>query len=189
MLYSILKNQSVALRISVKTVISVVLIALAIGLPQIAHIAGSAQAGSVWLPMYAPVLLAGCLLGPVWGLIVGILSPVVSFGFTTLALDAAMPALARLPYMIAELAVFGAVSGAFAKQIRKNTLFAFPAVLAAQVSGRALFAAAQLIAGKGLAAVASSLSAGLVGLYVQLIAVPLIVVALAKALKKEANRE
>lgn len=189
MLDSVLKNSSAALRISVKTVISVVLIALSVGLPQIVHIVGGATAGSVWLPMYAPVLLAGCLLGPVWGLIVGIISPIVSFGFTSLALDAAMPALARLPYMVVELAVFGGVSGVFSKQIRKNSLFAFPAVLVAQVSGRSVFALSQLIAGKGISAVMSGVSAGLVGLYAQLLIVPIIVIALAKALIKEDSRE
>ena len=95
MLDAVLKKLSAPARISVKGAIAVVLAALAVGLPQIAHIVGGAAAGSVWMPMYLPVLLAGCLLGWHWGLLVGVLSPIVSFGFTTLALNSAMPALER----------------------------------------------------------------------------------------------
>ena len=36
-----------------------------------------------------------------------------------------MPALARLPYMVVELAVFALISGAFSKLSSKNPLFAF----------------------------------------------------------------
>jgi hypothetical protein len=60
--------------------------------------------------MYLPVLLGGCLLGWRWALAVGVLSPVVSFLITSLA-GAPMPALPRLPFMMAELAVFALVSG------------------------------------------------------------------------------
>lgn len=39
----------------------------------------------------------------------------------------------------AELAVFAAVAGAFSGKIAKNGVWAFPAVIAAQVCGRAAF--------------------------------------------------
>lgn len=63
------------------------------------------------------------------------LSPVVSFLITS-AFGNPMPALARLPFMVAELAVFAAVSGMFSEKIVKNAWLAFPAVLLAQVAGR-----------------------------------------------------
>lgn len=50
-----------------------------------------------------------------------------------------MPAAARLPFMMAELAVFASVSGLFSKKILQNAWMAFPAVLLAQVGGRASF--------------------------------------------------
>ena len=121
--------------ITVKALISAGIIALAVILPQLVHLAAGAQGGVEWLPMYLPVLLGGCLLGWKWGLGVGILSPVVSFALTSIGGNA-MPAAARLPYMAAELAVFAAVSGLFSGKIAENGWMAFPAVLLAQVALR-----------------------------------------------------
>ncbi len=50
-----------------------------------------------------------------------------------------MPADARLPFMVVELAVFAAISGLFSKKISQNGWMAFPAVLLAQVAGRTVF--------------------------------------------------
>ena len=132
------KNVSVKLKITVKMLVSTGIIALAIGLPQLVHAVAGAQGGAQWLPMYLPVLLGGCLLGWQWGLGIGIVSPLLSFGITSLAGNA-MPVAVKLPYMVAELAVFGAVSGVFSKRIAENSWMAFPAVLSAAVGGRTLF--------------------------------------------------
>ena len=188
MLDAVLKRYTVKIRITVKSAVSLLCVALAVGLPQIAHIAGGASAGATWLPMYLPVLLAGCLLGSFWGLGVGIISPLASFGFTTLALGNAMPALARLPFMITELAVFGLVSGAFSKKVQKNSLYAFPAVLSAQIAGRAVNLIAGLIAGQNISALWNVIQTGLVGLYLQALIVPLIAIVLAKAIKHDDAR-
>ncbi|MDE7181623.1 MAG: hypothetical protein K2O41_01145, partial [Clostridia bacterium] len=110
------KNYSAKTKITVKSLISAGLVALAVILPQIIHAAFGSAGGVQWLPMYLPVLLGGCLLGWTWGLGVGIASPVVSF-LITLAFGNPMPAAARLPFMIAELAVFAAVSGLFTEKI------------------------------------------------------------------------
>ena len=167
MLDSVLKARSVKFRICVKSAIGVALVALSVLLPQLTHAIGGAQAGSTWMPMYLPALLAGCLLGWQWGLGVGIIAPIVSFGFTTLAFGEAMPMLSRLPYMTLELAAFGGVSGAFASLIRKNALYSFPAVLAAQIAGRAVYFVYGLIAGRSFSALFDSATAGLAGLYAQ----------------------
>ena len=86
MIESILQQRSVRARtrITVKTVLAAGLVALAVLLPQLVHVALGAPGGVRWLPMYLPVLLAGCLLGPVWGLGVGVLSPLCSFALTSL---------------------------------------------------------------------------------------------------------
>lgn len=182
-----LKKFSVAAKLSIKGAVAVACVILAVGLPQIAHVIGGVEAGSVWMPMYLPALLAGCLLGWQWGLGVGIASPIISFGFTSLALGSAMPALARLPYMTLELAAFGGVSGAFCKAIQKNALFAFPAVLCAQIAGRAIYVIYNLIAGKAFAALWQSVETGLVGLYLQAVIVPLAVLLIAALIKRERN--
>lgn len=185
MLDLVLKKRSLAFRMSVKSGVSVLLVILAVALPQIAHTAGGTSAASVWMPMYAPALLAGCLLGWQWGLGVGIISPVISFGFTTLALGTGMPRAAGLPYYILELAAYGLISGLFAKKIQKNVWLAFPAVIFAQVSGRTVYLIYNLIAGREFAALWGNIQTGLTGLYLQAILVPVIVIVLALVLKRE----
>lgn len=132
------KNAALKTKITVKAVVSAAVIALAVILPQIVHLALGASGGVQWLPMYLPVLIGGCLLGWKWGLGVGILSPLVSF-LITLAFGNPMPAATRLPYMMAELAVFATVTGLFSNSISKNGRMAFPAVLLAAVAGRTVF--------------------------------------------------
>ncbi len=182
------KNVSVKLKITVKMLVSAGIIALAIGLPQLVHAVAGAQGGAQWLPMYLPVLLGGCLLGWQWGLGIGIVSPLLSFGITSLAGNA-MPVAVRLPYMVAELAVFGAVSGVFSKRIAENSWMAFPAVLSAAVGGRTLFmtvaAVFQSVSPLSAAAVWSQIQTGLVGLVLQATLVPIIVMILSFAINKE----
>lgn len=185
MLDLVLAKRSFAFRISVKCSVSVLLIVLAVALPQIVHAVGGTAAAAVWMPLYAPALLAGCLLGWQWGLGVGVMSPVISFGFTTLALGRGMPRAAGLPYYILELAAYGLISGLFAKKIQKNSWVAFPAVLAAQVSGRAVYVIYNLIAGRSFLSLWSNIQTGLTGLYLQAILVPLLVIVLAYALKRD----
>lgn len=189
MLNALLKNRSLAVRVSIKGAIGAILVILSVALPQLAHAVGGAQAGAEWMPMYAPALLAGCLFGWQWGLGVGIIAPICSFGFTSLALATAMPSLERLPYMTLELAAFGAVSGLFAKSVSKNSLMAFPAVLAAEVSGRAIYMIYNLIAGKSFGYLFSSVQTSLTGLFLYAILVPLAVIALDKLIKKDEANE
>lgn len=54
-------------QISVKALVAAAVVALAVILPQLAHLAVGPQAGVLLLPMYLPVLLGGCLLGVKWG--------------------------------------------------------------------------------------------------------------------------
>ena len=182
------KNVSVKLKITVKMSVSAVIIALAVGLPQLVHVVAGAQGGAQWLPMYLSVLLGGCLLGWQWGLGIGIVSPLLSFGITSLAGNA-MPVAVKLPYMIAELAVFGAVSGVFSKRIAENSWMAFPAVLSAAVGGRTLFmtvaAVFQSVSPLSAADAWSQVQPGLVGLVLQATLVPIIVMILSFAINKE----
>lgn len=182
------KHARPGVKIAVKTLISAGIIALAVILPQLVHLAAGAQGGAAWLPMYLPVLLGGCLLGWKWGLGVGILSPLVSFSVTSIGGNA-MPAASRLPYMIAELAVFAAVSGLFSRKIVENGWMAFPAVLLAQVAGRLFFlltaAIFQSVSPLSAAAVWSQIRAGLLGMVLQAVVVPFLVMGLRLLLKEK----
>ena len=186
------RKASLSVKITVKTAISAGLIALAVILPQIAHLAVGAKAGVLLLPMYLPVLLAGCLLGPAWGLGVGMLAPVASYLITS-AFGNPMPALARLPFMVAELGVFALVSGLFTKKIEENALAAFPAVLFAEITGRAFFLAAVAVFRKVSPftpqMIWGQIQTGFLGLILQAAIVPLIVIGLRKLLLKEKNAQ
>ena len=182
------RNAKAGTKITVKSLISVGVVALAVLLPQLVHLIAGASGGVQWLPMYLPVLLGGCLLGWKWGLGVGVLSPLVSFAITSLTGNA-MPAASRLPYMMAELAVFAAVSGLFSKKIAENGWMAFPAVLLAQVSGRAVFLALaavfQGVSALSAAAVWSQIQAGLLGMVLQAVLVPFIAMGLRALLLRD----
>ena len=57
------KNVKTSIRLTVKTLVSAVIVVLAVALPQLVHLVAGAAGGVQWLPMYLPVLLGGCLLG------------------------------------------------------------------------------------------------------------------------------
>lgn len=194
MLESILarKGVSVRTRITVKSLVAVGVVALAVLLPQLVHLAAGASGGVRWLPMYLPVLLGGCLLGTWWGLGVGLVSPLASFAITS-AMGSAMPAAARLPFMMAELAVFAAVSGLFSKKIAENGWMAFPAVLLAAVSGRAFFLLLavifQNIAPFTPAMIWSQIQTGLLGLVLHAVIVPFIAMGLRVLINRDKNND
>lgn len=181
-------NATVKSKITVKTLTSLGLIALAVILPQIVHLALGQPGGVQLLPMYLSVLIGGCLLGWRWAIVVGALSPVVSFAITSL-FGEAMPALPRLPFMVAELAVFAVVSGLFSKKIYENGLWAFPAVILAQLSGRAVFlglvAIFQSVAPFTVEMIWSQILTGWVGLAIQAVLVPLLIIGIRAILVKD----
>lgn len=187
-----LKNASVKVKVTVKTLVSLGVIALAVILPQIFHLAVGVTSGMTYLPMYLPVLIGGCLLGAWWGLGVGVASPVVSF-LITLAFGNPMPALARLPFMAAELAAMAAITGAFSGAIAKNGWMAFPAVLLALVGGRLLFlglvAVFRTVSALSVAVVWAQIRAGLVGLVLWAVVAPFIVMGLRKLILKDEKND
>lgn len=182
------RNCSLRVKITVKTLVSAGIVVLAVLLPQLVHLAAGQAGGVRWLPMYLPVLLGGCLLGWGWGIGVGLLSPLVSFALTS-AWGAPMPALARLLFMMAELAVFAAVSGLFSDKIARNGWMAFPAVLLAAVSGRAFFLLLavlfQSVAPFTPALVWSQIAEGLLALVLQAVLVPFLVMGLRALLLRD----
>lgn len=182
------RNVSFKIRITVKSLVSAGIVALAVLLPQLVHLAFGQAGGVQWLPIYLPVLLGGCLLGTWWGLGVGVAAPLVSFAITS-AMGNAMPAASRLPFMVAELAVFAAVSGLFSKKIAANGWMAFPAVLLAAVSGRTVFLLLVLlfqgVAPFSPALVWAQIQTGFIGLILQAVVVPFVVMGLKVLLDRD----
>lgn len=186
------RQVSFKLGITVKALISAGIVALAVLLPQLAHLALGEQAGMRFLPMYLPVLLGGCLLGWQWGLGIGLLSPLVSY-LITAAAGSPMPALARMPFMMAELAVFAVICGVFSDKIAKNGLMAFPAVLLAQLSGRSVFllsaAAFSGVSPLNAAMVWSQIQTGFAGLLIQAVLAPVIIIGLKAFMDKSGSEK
>lgn len=184
------RQVSFKLGITVKALISAGIVALAVLLPQLAHLALGEQAGMRFLPMYLPVLLGGCLLGWQWGLGIGLLSPLVSY-LITAAAGSPMPALARMPFMMAELAVFAVICGVFSDKIAKNGLMAFPAVLLAQLGGRSVFllsaAAFSGVSPLNAAMVWGQIQTGFAGLLIQAVLAPVIIIGLKAFMDKSGS--
>ncbi len=188
----IMNNVSYKTKVTYKTLISAGLVALAVLLPQLVHIAVGQSGGVTWLPMYLPILIGGCLLGAKWGMAIGMLSPIMSFIITS-AMGNPMPIAARMPFMIAELAVFAIVSGLFTKKISDNGLWAFPAVILSQITGRTVFlglvAVFNSIVPFTPAIIWSQIKTGFIGLFAQAIIVPLVIIGLRKVLLREQKND
>ena len=182
------RNVSYGTKITYKTLISAGLVALAVTLPQLVHLAAGAPGGVRWLPMYLPVLIGGCLLGAKWGIAVGVLSPLMSFIITS-AIGDPMPMAARLPFMMAELAVFALISGLFTNRIAHNGFWAFPSVILAQMTGRAVFlgliAITQSVTQFTVPMIWGQICKGFVGLTAQALIVPLLIIGLRKLMMKD----
>jgi len=105
-------------------VLSIVFIGLAVLTPWLTHQFN--MAGQTFLPMHIFVLAAGFLFGWRAGLMVGLLSPLLSYSLTQ------MPLAMLLPQVILELAVYGIVIGL----LREKNLNIWVSLLSAMVSGR-----------------------------------------------------
>lgn len=107
-----------------KMVYAAVILALSIAIPALFHLTG--LPGNIFLPMHLPVLIGGLLLGPLYGLIVGVLAPMLNFFLAN------MPPVPILYIMIFELGAYGLFTGLLYK--KSNRLFI--SLLASLVIGR-----------------------------------------------------
>ena len=143
-------------------------IALCVVLPMAFH--AIANAGMIFLPMHIPVLLCGLACGWPYGLICGVLGPLLSGVLT------GMPGPAVLPGMMVECGVYGLVCGLMMLRVHTGKL-----LLGRVLSGvckALLFAPATF----SIAAWATaSFVTGLPGIIIQLVLLPSLVVALTKA--------
>lgn len=162
-----------------KVVFTAVCIALCVVLPMAFHTIQNA--GTVFLPMHIPVLLCGLMCGWPFGFICGLLGPALSSLLTS------MPPAAMLPSMMVECAAYGCVTGLMMKFVHtgKTLPDLYIGMVVAMVLGRVLAGLAKsLIFSPGTAPfawVTTSLVAGIPGIVIQLILIPLVVVALTRA--------
>lgn len=164
-----------------KLCISAICAAFCCVLPPLFH---AVALGSALSPLHLPVLLCGLLCGWNYGLLCGVVGPVLS------CLISGMPSFPMLITMIPELCVYGVLCGLLMKWIRTRHICAdlylslVPAMLAGRVVGGVANA---LVYASGAQSYSLALWAGsyfaatLPGIIVQLILLPGIVLVLTKA--------
>ena len=115
------------------------LIALCVVLPMAFH--AIPRAGSVILPMHIPVLLAGLVTGPFFGLITGLVGPLLAHLLT------GMPPSGMMQSMMIELGMYGFVSGMAIKMIRTKSasLDLYISLILAMLVGRVAAGLAQAV--------------------------------------------
>ena len=171
-----------------RLVYAAVCLALALVLPLLT---GHLRAvGKMLLPMHLPVLLAGFIVGPWWALAVGFLAPILRHLFF------GMPPYPSFVAMAFELAAYGLFSGLLYKRTPPRKWAIYVSLLGAMVVGRAISGVTMsMLMGLGdepytfSAFIAANFTSGIPGIVLQLVLVPLLVMALEKAniIRKELN--
>ncbi|MGI5897360.1 MAG: ECF transporter S component [Oscillospiraceae bacterium] len=160
--------------------ITAVNIALCVALPFALH--AIPDAGSVLCPIHIPVFLCGLMCGWPYGLACGLIGPALS------SLITGMPAMAALPQMLVECAIYGLVSGLLFQLVhtKHRALNLYISLIVAMILGR-------IGAGITLALVfaratttfhvffMSYFVVSLPGILIQLFLIPVVLAALSKA--------
>ena len=162
-----------------KLVFTAVCAALCLVLPMAFH--SVPNAGTIFLPMHIPVLLCGLICGWPYGGVCGIVGPLLS------SLVTGMPPAAMLPSLLVECCAYGFVTGMLMRHVHTKHTVAdlYISLVSAMVAGRVLagFAKAWIFTPgiSPFAWVTTSLIAGIPGIAIQLILMPMVVLALTKA--------
>lgn len=151
-------------------------IALGIVLPIIFHMIGGPGLGRVLLPMHLPILIGAAYLGPLAGLIMGVITPVLSSLFTGMP-----PVIPMLPIMVVELGVYGLLMGYLFFRLKMNV---YLSLLITMLLGRigASLVVLTLVYGFGFGQLPANpiiyiygtITAGFPGIIGQLILVPIV---------------
>ncbi len=142
------------------------------------------EIGSMLSPMHIPVLLCGFIAGPFWAAAIGLIAPVLRFALF------GMPPL--FPVGIAmcfELAVYGAASGMLYGKLPKKTVNIYISLISAMLLGRIVWGIVQvLLSGVTGAAftwaafIAGAFTSAIPGIILHIALIPVIVMALQRAL-------
>ena len=163
-----------------KMVLAAMFLALALVLPLLTG--QLKQLGNALCPMHIPVLLCGFFCGPMYGLAIGFVAPLLRF------LIFSMPPLMPTGLAMAfELAVYGFMAGLMFKVLPKKKPFVYVALAVAMLSGRIVWGIAMsILAGLGkttfgpAAFAAGAFVNAVPGIAIQIVLVPVIVMLLKK---------
>ena len=164
-------------------IISAVCLALCMVLP---FLTGQIpQIGSALSPMHLPVLLCGFLCGPVYALAVGAVAPPLRFA----------PIFPTGVAMCFELAAYGVISSLMYRRLPRKKLSIYAALLIAMVGGRIVWGLVRwLIAGLAGSSftftmfLSGALLKAVPGIIVQIVLIPLLVMAIERAFPKLTQR-
>jgi len=139
--------------------------------------------GKKLLPMHLPVLLCGFVCGWPYGLIVGFVLPV--FRSMLFGMPPMFPTAVAMSF---ELAAYGCLTGLFYKLLPKKNAYIFVSLIIAMIGGRIVWGAVSYILyGLSKSAftwqlfIAGAFLDAIPGIVVQIIIIPVIVFALARA--------
>lgn len=172
----------------IQLIISAVCLALCLVLP---FLTGQIpQIGSALSPMHLPVLLCGFLCGPVYALAVGAVAPLLRF-----ALFGMPPIFPTGVAMCFELAAYGVISSLMYRRLPRRKLSIYAALLIAMVGGRIVWGLVRwLIAGLAGSSftfamfLSGALLKAVPGIIVQIVLIPLLVMAIERAFSKLTQR-
>lgn len=167
-------------------VLSGLFIAIGLLLPTFFHAFGL---GSAFLPMHIPVLIAGFTVSIPYAITVGILTPILSSLLTGMP-----PHFPVLPYMVFELATYGAVASLLYKKMKLNVYISLIGSLIAGriVAGIAVWVLAAFFLAKlpgPLVFITGSVVKSIPGIIIQLALIPALIMLLNKSvlLTKESH--
>lgn len=164
-----------------KLVFAALFLALGLVLPFLT--AQIPQVGSMLLPMHLPVLLCGFVCGWPYGLLVGAVTPLLR------SMLFSMPPLYPTAVAMAfELAAYGLLAGLFHKLLPKKPVYVYVSLILAMLGGRVVWGLVQMILMSLVAQpftwqifMAGAFGNALPGIAVQLVLIPVIVLALRSA--------
>lgn len=138
------------------------------------------EIGSMLCPLHIPVILCGFICGAPWGLAVGFVAPL--FRSLTLGMPYLFPTAVCMAF---ELAAYGAFSGIMHSVLPKKKAYIYASLLISMIIGRIVWGAAMFIclgisggAFTFAAFIAGAFTNALPGIIVQIILIPIIVMAL-----------
>ena len=142
------------------------------------------QIGSALCPMHLPVLLCGFLCGPWWAAAVGATAPLLRSALT----GGFPPLFPTAVAMTFELAAYGLICGLLWRRSKQNTASIYGCLIAAMMAGRIVWGiATAILLGMGetpftwAAFWAGGFANAVPGIVLQLVLIPLLVMALRRA--------
>ncbi|MBQ4638405.1 MAG: ECF transporter S component [Clostridia bacterium] len=165
-----------------KLVLSAICLALCMVLP---FLTGQIpEIGSMLSPMHIPVLLCGFIAGPVWAAIIGAVAPLLRF-----VLFGMPPLFPTGLAMCFELATYGLISGMLYAKLPRKTVNIYVSLILAMLVGRVVWGVVSFIllgiSGSGFtwsAFLAGAFTSAVPGIILHIVLIPVLVMALERAL-------